>query len=51
MVAEVHYGGRITDNYDRRLMNTYVAEWIDNKILDPNFLFGGVPKYSTPYYN
>lgn len=28
MISEVHYGGRITDDYDRRLMNTYAYEWI-----------------------
>lgn len=33
MIAEVHYGGRITDDYDRRLMKTYAHEWISEKVM------------------
>lgn len=27
MVAEAQYGGRITDDLDRELFNTYAAKW------------------------
>lgn len=27
MVAEAQYGGRITDDLDRELFNTYTAKW------------------------
>ena len=39
MIAEVHYGGRITDDFDRRLMNTYTTEWISPTVLEPGYSF------------
>lgn len=39
MVAEVQYGGKITDNMDRRLFGTYAAHFMAAKVLEPNFLF------------
>jgi dynein heavy chain len=40
MVSEIQYGGRITDNLDRELFNTYSNEWISDKIFLPGFTFG-----------
>eukprot|EP00792_Barthelona_sp_PAP020_P008883 TRINITY_DN3255_c1_g1_i1.p1 TRINITY_DN3255_c1_g1~~TRINITY_DN3255_c1_g1_i1.p1 ORF type:complete len:3803 (+),score=1118.83 TRINITY_DN3255_c1_g1_i1:106-11514(+) len=39
MICEVHYGGRITDNFDRRLMNTYGVTMLNNKVLIPEYEF------------
>jgi len=39
MVCEIQYGGRITDNLDRRLFNTYGDLWLSPKMFDPNFMF------------
>jgi len=39
MVCEVQYGGRITDDMDRRLFNTYGDTFLTPKILDPTFEF------------
>jgi len=39
MVAEVQYGGRITDDLDRELFNTYTAKWMCEDIFKPNFTF------------
>lgn len=50
MISEVHYGGRITDDYDRRLMNTYAYEWINAAVTQPNFYFAPLVKYTTPYH-
>jgi dynein heavy chain len=39
MVCEVQYGGRITDDIDRRLFNTYGDSFLTPKIFDPAFEF------------
>ncbi len=39
MVCEVQYGGRITDDWDRRLFNTYGQAWLAPRILDGTFEF------------
>ena len=32
MVAEVQYGGRITDDLDRELFITYAAKWLNDSM-------------------
>ena len=49
MIAEVHYGGRITDAFDRRLMNAYAKEWISPAVVQPGFYFAPAVKYTHPY--
>ncbi|RYE83259.1 MAG: hypothetical protein EOO65_04250, partial [Methanosarcinales archaeon] len=39
MVAEVQYGGKVTDNMDRRLFATYASSWYMSKVLDSHFTF------------
>jgi len=39
MVCEAQYGGRITDDFDRVLFNTYGDAWLGPKIFDPAFEF------------
>merc|ERR1711865_528925 len=39
MVCEAQYGGRITDDFDRTLFNTYGDSWLGNKIFDAAFEF------------
>merc|ERR1711871_1336756 len=39
MVSEVTYGGKITDNLDRRLFNSYCEQWIGPPTLTPAFSF------------
>jgi dynein heavy chain, axonemal len=46
MVAEIQYGGRITDDYDRRLMNTYAEKYFCQAVLDPNYVL--FPQYAVP---
>ena len=46
MVAEVQYGGKITDAFDLRLFNTYGKAWLTQTCLDPNFEF--YPGYMIP---
>lgn len=46
MVAEVQYGGRITDDLDRELFITYAAKWLVEGMFGPSFTFN---TYSADY--
>ena len=39
MVGEVMYGGRITDDFDRVLMNTYCEMWLNDDVFKDSFRF------------
>jgi len=43
MIAEVQYGGRITDDLDRELFITYAAKWFCDDIFKPSFCFNNYP--------
>jgi len=46
MVAEAQYGGRITDDLDRELFNTYAAKWFCDDIWKTSFAFNN---YQSEY--
>ena len=51
MAGEVQYGGRITDNLDRRLFAAYTEAWLSNGTLAPSFAFNPTnPIVRTPDY-
>ncbi|KAI9330652.1 dynein heavy chain domain-containing protein [Obelidium mucronatum] len=39
MFCEVHYGGRVTDDYDRRLLTTYGKVWFGDHMFADSFMF------------
>lgn len=39
LIGEAMYGGRVTDNYDRRILNTYLNEFMGDFIFDSNQKF------------
>jgi len=39
MVCEVQYGGRITDDLDRELFQTYGGLWLHEQIFTPKYPF------------
>jgi dynein heavy chain len=39
MFCEVHYGGRVTDDYDRKLLSTYGKVWFGDHMFLDSFLF------------
>uniref|UniRef100_A0A3Q3F240 Dynein, axonemal, heavy chain 5 like n=1 Tax=Kryptolebias marmoratus TaxID=37003 RepID=A0A3Q3F240_KRYMA len=39
ILAEVQYGGRVTDDYDKRLLKCFARVWISKKMFDPTFCF------------
>eukprot|EP00392_Amoebophrya_sp_AT5.2_P015401 g15603.t1 len=43
MVAEVQYGGRITDDLDRELFITFTQKWMCEEIFKPGFQFNNYP--------
>lgn len=46
MLGEVQYGGRVTDDYDKRLLNTFAKVWFSDKMFQDEFyFFEGPPAY------
>ena len=48
MVCEVQYGGRITDNLDREMFNTYGDLWLNDTLFNPGYKF--VPSIPDSHY-
>jgi len=49
MVADVQYGGRVTDDLDRELLLTYADAWLNEKIFSPNFTFNSTSSGDFAY--
>ncbi|KAL4222174.1 Dynein heavy chain 8 [Mactra antiquata] len=50
MLGEVQYGGRVTDDYDKRLLNTFARVWFGDFMFADNFQFYTgykIPKVKT----
>lgn len=39
MLGEVNYGGRVTDDFDKRLLTTFTSVWFCDVLLRPGFEF------------
>lgn len=51
LIGEAMYGGRVTDNWDRRVLNTYLDEYLGDFVFDerePFHLF--INKQQTSKY-
>ncbi|KAI5636077.1 dynein heavy chain and region d6 of dynein motor domain-containing protein [Phthorimaea operculella] len=50
LTGECNYGGRVTDDWDRRLIVTILDNYVNDKVVnDPNYLFCSIgPQYGLP---
>ena len=49
LVAEANYGGRVTDELDRRVLNSYLNNFYTEEALSvPNFALSPLPEYHIP---
>ena len=47
LVTEINYGGRVTDDKDRRLINNLVSGFVGPQVLDPGYKFSSSGKPAT----
>ncbi|CAM9527837.1 unnamed protein product, partial [Phaeothamnion confervicola] len=49
LIAEANYGGRVTDDWDRRLVNVYIDQFICPAAVDePNYALSELKEYCIP---
>ena len=48
LTGDVNYGGRITDDWDRRCMNTLLKEYVCLNAMEDNHQFSADPNYLQP---
>lgn len=49
LISEANYGGRVTDDWDRRLVNSYIAQYFCPESLEVNnFPLSSLPEYFLP---
>ncbi|KAL0019092.1 hypothetical protein WJX77_000912 [Trebouxia sp. C0004] len=47
LVTEINYGGRVTDDKDRRLINNLVSGFVGPQVLDPGYKFSASGAYES----
>ena len=49
ILGEIQYGGRVTDDYDKRLLNTFCKLWFRDEMFTSTFAFHN--NYVIPHYS
>lgn len=49
LIADINYGGHVTDDWDRRLLGTYIGEYFKDDVLkEPFYKLSILPHYYVP---
>lgn len=49
LIADINYGGHVTDDWDRRLLNTYISDYFRDEVLkEPFYKLSSLPYYYIP---
>jgi dynein heavy chain len=48
LVGECNYGGRVTDERDRRVLRALLKEYMSEAILNPEYKLGGIKEFLMP---
>uniref|UniRef100_A0A1I8HFN9 AAA domain-containing protein n=1 Tax=Macrostomum lignano TaxID=282301 RepID=A0A1I8HFN9_9PLAT len=49
LIAEINYGGHVTDDWDRRLLITYITNYFNEDVITtPFYKFSSLPHYYVP---
>ncbi|KAK2860339.1 hypothetical protein Q7C36_004505 [Tachysurus vachellii] len=49
LIADINYGGHVTDDWDRRLLNTYINDYFcEDTVNTPFFKLSSLPTYYIP---
>jgi dynein heavy chain len=49
LIAAINYGGHVTDDWDRRLLNTYITDYfMEDTVATPFFKLSVLPTYYVP---
>ena len=48
MVGEINYGGRVTDDWDRRCLNSILSIYVSTDVLKDTYKFSESGKYYAP---
>jgi len=51
LIGHINYGGRVTDDLDRRMLLTIVKKFNNQDILNPKYEFCNSDVYFLPKYN
>jgi dynein heavy chain len=50
VTGQINYGGRVTDDWDRRCLMTILKKFYNTHILDRKYQFSKAPEYFIPEY-